>query len=170
MIFSLILMFAFSTNADAQRSGTKKSGSGIVKGQIIESHTGKPLGYTNVILYNADNDSQVTGAIADSEGNFSIEKIPAGKYYLIAKFIGYTKKKINKITISKTHKIADLKKVRMNEDDMKTATVKVEAERHIVEFKMDKKIVNVSQDISSAGGSAAGAIFLIRWMRKRWQT
>ncbi|MCK5742382.1 MAG: TonB-dependent receptor [Chlorobi bacterium] len=158
MIFSLILMLAFSTNADAQRPGSKKSGSGIVKGQIIESHTGKPLGYTNVILYNAENDTQVTGAIADSEGNFLIEKIPAGKYYLIAKFIGYTKKKINKINISKTHKVIDLKKVRMNEDDMKTATVNVEAERQIVEFKMDKKIVNVSQDISSAGGSAVDAL------------
>ena len=158
LILSFVLMLVLSTSADAQRPGTKKSGSGIVKGQIVESHTGKPLGYTNVILYNTENDTQVTGAIADRQGNFSIEKIPAGKYYLIAKFIGYTKKKINKITISKTHKVADLKKVLMNEDDMKTATVEVEAERHIVEFKMDKKIVNVSQDISSAGGSAVDAL------------
>ncbi|MDA3844322.1 MAG: TonB-dependent receptor, partial [Candidatus Kapabacteria bacterium] len=158
IIFSVILMFAFSIEADAQRSGSKISAGGIVKGQVVESHTGKPLGYTNVILYDSETSAQVTGAIADRNGNFKIEKIPAGNYYLIAKFIGYKKKKINKINISKTYKIADLKKVRMNEDDMKTATVEVEAERQIVEFKMDKKIVNVSQDISSAGNSAVDAL------------
>ncbi|WP_186755764.1 TonB-dependent receptor [Echinicola salinicaeni] len=55
-----------------------------VTGHIVDVETGEELIGANVIL-----EGTGRGSTSDLEGNFSIEKVPAGKYQLRVSFVGY---------------------------------------------------------------------------------
>jgi hypothetical protein len=57
---------------------------GGVAGTIIDAETAEPLAYTNVFFTNT-----TFGDAADSEGEFLLERVPAGAYQLIVSRIGY---------------------------------------------------------------------------------
>ena len=63
---------------------------GKIQGKVIDEKTGTPLPSVNVIIKGTR-----LGAVTDTEGRYSISKIPPGKYTLIASMVGY--KKLSKI-------------------------------------------------------------------------
>ncbi|MDZ7264800.1 MAG: carboxypeptidase-like regulatory domain-containing protein, partial [candidate division KSB1 bacterium] len=62
---------------------------GVLKGQVVDLKTGTPLAGANVILLQT-----VLGASADLDGNFTVLKIPAGRYQVRATMMGYKSKTI----------------------------------------------------------------------------
>ncbi len=62
---------------------------GMLKGQVLDLKTGAPLPGANVILLQT-----VLGASADLDGNFTVMKIPAGRYQVRATMMGYKSKTI----------------------------------------------------------------------------
>ncbi|MBN1349355.1 SusC/RagA family TonB-linked outer membrane protein [candidate division KSB1 bacterium] len=57
---------------------------GTVKGKVIDETTDDPLSYAQVQIVGTH-----LGSITDFDGRFSIDKVPPGKYEVIARFIGY---------------------------------------------------------------------------------
>ena len=76
-----------------------------------------------------------------------------GKYYLSVKFIGYAKKTIP-IQITAAKQVTDVGLIKLQTTDQKINEVEVVAEKQRVEFKIDRRVVNVSQNIVSTGGTA----------------
>jgi len=98
--YSLIIIILFSSvfyNSNLQSQNNNNSNPGIISGRVIEAETGKPLSYANVMVYSIKNDKLVSGAISDREGAFIVKNLPFGDYYILIKFIGYEKKKVNHI-------------------------------------------------------------------------
>lgn len=58
--------------------------SGVIKGRVLDAHTGEPLAQANVVLVGTQR-----GAATDENGYFRIEQVPEGKYQLKAAYIGY---------------------------------------------------------------------------------
>jgi outer membrane receptor protein involved in Fe transport len=100
----------------------------------------------------------VSGTITDPSGAFSIKGLSYGKYYLVANFIGYTKRTISNITITPQRSALDIGMVALNPNVTQIADVQVVAQSQRVEYKIDKKVVNVSQDISAAGGTLVNVL------------
>ncbi len=155
----LILLLVYTSSAQQGR-GRKMQGMsiGTIVGNVIASDTKKALPYANIFIKNVKDDKTVTGAIGKPDGSFKVEKIPAGKFYAEVKFIGYSKKIFKDLTISPKNTTIDLGTITLEPSVTRTGTAVVTAERERVEFKIDKKVVNISTDIAAQGKTAAEAL------------
>ncbi len=161
ILFILLVIATINFAYSQDKRGQSSNGNdykGVIKGQVLEIDSHKPMSYAQISVYNVGNDKLVNGTIAEKDGNFSITNLPNGKYYLMIKFIGYEKKKVNSIVISEGSPVYNLGKIELNFSTYKSEGVEVTAEKPLVEFKMDKKIVNVNRDIISQGGTAVDAL------------
>ncbi|MBM3437005.1 MAG: TonB-dependent receptor, partial [Bacteroidetes bacterium] len=127
---------------------------GILKGQILDRRLNQPMEYANFVLYKAMDSTIVTGTVTEADGSFKLEKLPFGRYYAIANFIGYNKTTFADIRITPKAKEVDLGKIFLDQATTSIEGVEIVADKAPVEFKIDKKIVNVSQDLIGSTGTA----------------
>jgi len=127
---------------------------GVIKGIIIDADTSTPMEYANIAIYSKKDSKLVTGGISNAEGAFEISNLPLGVYYVEAKFIGFEKTTINDIKIIPNSTTADLGTIKLTVSSQKIGTVDIVADRQRIEYKIDKKVINVSQDVNAAGGTA----------------
>ncbi|MEN8120295.1 MAG: TonB-dependent receptor [Bacteroidota bacterium] len=158
-----ILFISFSFNLFAQRPGGGQGKDmpkiGILSGTVLDAQ-GTPVEYATVSLFSMRDSKLVTGGITDAKGYFKIKEIKLGAYKAHIKFIGFNTKEIKPIYLMPKGRgkgqgtEQDLGKIKLNGSSVEIDDVNVVADKSHVQYKIDKKIVNVSQDINSAGGSA----------------
>ncbi|HEY3369640.1 MAG TPA: TonB-dependent receptor [Prolixibacteraceae bacterium] len=160
----LILLFlilstvgsAFSqATPDANRGGMgNMPKNGVIKGKIIDADSNTPMEYANIAIYSKRDSKLVTGGIANAAGLFEITDLPFGVYYVEAKFIGFEKTTINDIKIIPNATTVDMGTIKLAVSTQKIGAVDVVADRARIEYKIDKKVINVAQDVNAAGGTA----------------
>ena len=110
--------------------------------------------YANVAIYRKDNSKLVTGGMANGAGEFEISDLPMGAYYVEANFIGFEKTTVADVKIIPNATTVDMGTIELEVSRQQIGAVEVVAERNRIEYKIDKKVINVSQDINAAGGTA----------------
>ena len=147
----LLILVSFCTiNLMAQK--------GSIIGTVLNSSTGKPIEYASVGVYKSTDSSVVNGGITNLEGKFEILEISRGDYYIEVDFLGFEKLQVNDIHITGKNPVSNLGEISLKEGSTQLEEVAVVAERNIVDYKIDKKVVNITKDIASAGGTAARAL------------
>ncbi len=96
--------------------------------------------------------------VTAADGGFILKNVPAGEYYLDASFIGYARKRISPVILTSLKNSMDLGIVALHPDITKIGEVQVVAQNPRLEYKIDKKVVNVAQDITSAGGTLVNVL------------
>lgn len=139
ILFGLFFLFAIP-HLRAQYTLT-----GILK----DSLSGERIPFGTVMLYRQTPDSLqlVTGAIADSTGYFSVEKVPAGKYRVRMASLGYLPKEMA------TELMAGAKERAYGEMGLQPgikALGEVVVTGKLVELKADRKVIHV--DKAHVGG------------------
>ncbi|MFW6290542.1 MAG: TonB-dependent receptor domain-containing protein, partial [Mariniphaga sp.] len=81
-----------------------------------------------------------------------------GEFYLETKFIGFEETIVEDILISDDRTTVDLGRIAISSSSVEIGGVDVVADKPQVEFKLDKKVVNVSQVISAIGGTAVDVL------------
>lgn len=132
--------------------------SGIIKGKIFDVRTGNPLPYSSIAIYHLQDSSLITGAISGDEGSFEIRKVPFGRFYAEVKYIGYNRKVVSDIRITTESSNINLGDIKLSEASEQLEEVTVTAERSGVEYRLDKKIINIGANLNAMGGSAAHAL------------
>lgn len=127
---------------------------GKITGKIIDSETKEPMEYANVSVFRKQDSTLVTGSITNVSGAFVIADLPYGAYYVEASFIGFDKTTVNDIKLIPTATTADVGTISLAASREQISTVDVVAERSRVEYKIDKKVINVTNDINASGGTA----------------
>lgn len=127
---------------------------GKITGKIIDSETKEPMEYANVSVFRKQDSKLVTGSITNVSGAFVIADLPYGAYYVEASFIGFDKTTVNDIKLISTATTADVGTISLAASREQISTVDVVAERSRVEYKIDKKVINVTNDINASGGTA----------------
>lgn len=127
---------------------------GKIKGKIFDAETKTPMEYANVAVYRKQDSKLVTGSIANATGAFEITDLPLGTYYVEANFIGFEKVTIDDVKIIPNSTSIDMGTIELAVDRTKVGEVEVVGERNRVEYKIDKKVINVTNDINAAGGTA----------------
>ncbi|MCB0805060.1 MAG: TonB-dependent receptor, partial [Bacteroidales bacterium] len=127
---------------------------GDVKGEVHESGKDIPVEYANIILFRSSDSSMVTGGISGNDGTFHLKKVPYGNYYMTIDFIGFKKKTISDIVVSKSNKHIDLGKLLLNMTAVDLQGAEITADKMAVEYQLDRKVINVDQNLGSAGNSA----------------
>ena len=144
----------------AQPVGTNEDSlhDGMIKGNVIEEKSNVPIEYANVVLYTTNDSVLVTGSISDKKGRFEINNIPDGNYYLVTTYIGYKPEVINSLRLSGTSKVIDAGKIVLSQESTTLQKIEVTDEKDPVEYHIDKKVINVDNNLVSAGGSAIDAL------------
>lgn len=127
---------------------------GKIKGKIVDAVSKSPMEYANISIYRKEDSKLVTGGIASETGTFEIGQLPLGDYYVEANFIGFEKTKVDNVKIAPHSTTVDMGTIELEVSRQQIGAVDVVAERNRIEYKIDKKVINVSQDINAAGGTA----------------
>lgn len=83
ILFAFLILLNFNIQIFAASNGS-------IQGYVKDAQTDEPLVGANILLKGTS-----TGAATDLNGFYSITNIPAGKYTLIAKYLGYNTKKVD---------------------------------------------------------------------------
>ena len=131
---------------------------GNITGKVIDAESGQVMEYANIAVYNSRDSSLLTGAITNIEGLFNLTKLKPGNYFVEADFIGFKKLRINNVRITPDKKNINLGMIELQPTTQEIGAVDIVADRARVEYKIDKKVIHVDQDINAAGGTAVDVL------------
>jgi outer membrane receptor protein involved in Fe transport len=132
--------------------------SGVIKGKVIEAAGNVAVEYATVTLYTAKDSAMIDGVITNSEGNFEFKKLDAGEYNIIVRFMGFRKVFIAGITVSAQKPVTDLGTVSLKAEATDLNEVEIVGQAPLVEYKIDRKVVNVEQQLQAQGGTAVDVL------------
>ena len=133
-------------------------GKTTIIGKLVDADNNSPVEYASVALYNQTDASLVTGGLTKADGTFEIEVSKAGTYYLQANFIGYETITIRDITVTGTGGRKNLGILKLSVSRTELDEVVISAKKNHIDYKIDRKVINISTDIAADGGSAADAL------------
>lgn len=148
-----VFLGAFAQNYPVPQGGNMPN-DGIIRGKIIDGKDNTPIEYASVALYNVRDSSLVTGTITGQDGSFVLNNLPYGRYYVEVTFVGFKKMRHNGIIVSPRQKEVNIGELHIEELIQALKEVEVIGNQNRLEYKIDKKVVQVSQDIVSSGGTA----------------
>ena len=168
-LLTLFFILIFLTNSFIFSQSSYKPGNPIIKGGetankgsvtgvIVDKQSSAPVEYANIVIFSAKDSTMKGGALSDSKGNFKIENIPYGKYYIEISFIGYANQKVPNIVIDPNTTTKNLGQIKFSPAASNLDAVTISAEKQLVEYSLDKKVVNVEKNLVSAGGSAVDVL------------
>ncbi len=141
-------------NGSGVGRGSMEGGFGILKGKIVDETSGQPIEYANIILYKQKDSSLVTGGITNTKGEFSIDKVPFGRYYVIAKFIGYTNYRVNGVMVTPRQTEVTLDAIKLKIASENIDEIVVTGQKSMLQTNLDKTVINVDRNINVEGGTA----------------
>lgn len=160
VLIAIVFMNVISAQNNVQLAAKtgKAAGSGIIAGKVLDEVTNSPIEYASVILLSKPNSQMISGIASDKSGAFVLRDLPNGAYDLSITFIGFKKKTINDLKLTDENPFINLNEVKLQSDAVQLKESEVVAERSAVEFRIDKKVVNVSQNLSATGGTAVDVL------------
>ena len=115
---------------------------GHLSGKIVDNKSKNPMSYVTVSIHDIKDTSLLTGGITNADGIFKINDVVLGKSYLFkCSFIGYK-------TIFQTIDFTTFKSINLNDVELFPSNeilegVEVLADKPVVTYEIDKKVVNV---------------------------
>jgi outer membrane receptor protein involved in Fe transport len=131
---------------------------GLIKGKVVEATNNTPVEYATVTLFAAKDSVMVDGVITNAEGYFEFKKLDIGEYNIIIRFMGFRKVFIAGIIVSEKNQVSDVGTVTLKADVTDLEEVEIVGEKPLVEYKIDRKVVNVEQQLQAQGGTAVDVL------------
>lgn len=125
--------------------------SGKITGKITEKTSNAPISYAIVSI--KDNGKVISGANTDDNGEFTIKNLALKSYTIEIQYIGF-RKYIGSAILSENKKEATFK-VSLEEEATQLKGVNIVSERSTIEQKIDRKVITVGKDLTTAGASAS---------------
>ncbi|MBP3253060.1 MAG: TonB-dependent receptor [Bacteroidales bacterium] len=151
--FTLVLIALMPAVAQNTK---KPQGRNSLTGKVIDSRSNEPLPYVSVALMTSGQKSSVVnGGITDDSGVFNIKNINSGNYILKLSFVGY--KDVSKeITVNSANVNIGTVKLEPSSENLEEVTIV--GAKQMMEYKLDKRVINVDQNLVSAGGNASDVL------------
>jgi outer membrane receptor protein involved in Fe transport len=155
-LFGLVVLLAFVQITQAQNS--RRAGTGVITGTLIEAGTKEPVSFATIVLLSSPDSVMAGGAAADEKGYFILSNLPAGKYLLKVSMVGYQTKRIPNLVISDKDHTINLPGIKVASATKQLKGVEIVGQKNLVEYGLDKQVLNVGKDLSATGGTAADAL------------
>ena len=152
-LFMLFLCSIFH-NYFIRANGHTDTKNGSITGMVIDGTQKLPVAFATVVLKSTEDGKILTGSITDEAGKFEIQKIPEGSFLMEIQFIGY-ETYTQTFEITKANKKIDLGTIILMENTQELEEVEVVAERTTIEQRVDRKVINVGKDLTTAGATAS---------------
>jgi outer membrane receptor protein involved in Fe transport len=125
-----------------------------IEGTVLDKSSETKIEYATVTLYNSADSTFITGTVTNSEGYFIVELNEPGEYYLKISFIGFNDFFLSDLILNSENQSKNLNIIYLETGAELLNEVTIESERLTLDYKIDKKVVNVSELISATSGSA----------------
>jgi len=123
----------------------------VVSGQIVDKSSGEPIPFATVLIQEDETNQNITGTTSDFDGNFTV-KVAAVNFWVEVSFIGFENVEIRDISVNGG--TADLGQIALEKVNTVLEEVQLRAEKSTTEFKLDRRVFNVGQDLSTTGMGA----------------
>ena len=121
-----------------------------VSGKVLGKLNNTPLEYATIIFTSVEDTNKIYGGITNEKGGFDIT-IKQGDYHIKVEFMGYTSYQTTNKTLLKD---TSLGAILLSEDAQALSELVVISEKKLVSTNFDKKIYNVSKDLTTQGSNA----------------
>lgn len=142
IISAFVLLFFFTFQVLAQNKA--------ITGKVIDKD-GAPVPYASVVVMDYGDSAIVEGSATDADGFFML-KPPAGRYLIQISFLSY-ENSYREVNFNNTK--VDLGTIKLRPSSLALGEVEVVEERSEMELKLDKRVMNVGEDLKSAGLNAS---------------
>ncbi|MCL6494209.1 MAG: TonB-dependent receptor, partial [Ignavibacterium sp.] len=126
----------------------------IISGVVLDSATTVALPFANITLHSKSDSSFITGVSSDVQGEFELSNISDGEYYLKISFVGYNTKFVPNLSLSNRTQKIELGKISLSKITYQLEEAEVVGEKVNEELHLDKKVINVAQNLNVQGGTA----------------
>lgn len=158
IFFSLTIVLSCLSIGLTAQPGQGGGAGGRVTGKVIEQGSEEPMEFVNVVLYRSSDSTMVTGDITSDDGTYTIAPVRPGEYYMVLNFIGFRRQVVSGVTISREAMVYRAEPVALSADMRQLEGVEVRARDERIEYRIDRRVINVDQDLSSSGGTAVDAL------------
>jgi outer membrane receptor protein involved in Fe transport len=145
---SLLFLF-FTVLTHAQNSS--------ITGHVADALSKEPLQYASVAIYTSKDSALVTGIITDQSGNFKIEKLGQGRYYIKTRFLGYQKHQTDAFNLNAAENLK-IGNIELEPAAQMVEELTVTGNRINAANKLEKQSYAADQFESAKGGSAVDVI------------
>ncbi|PWH82848.1 TonB-dependent receptor [Algibacter marinivivus] len=152
LLFLCAILFSIST-VHAINPDSKLDKTGTISGKVLDANLKQPLPYVNVIIKNTAGKT-LTGGITLDDGSFTISKVEEGNVVVSIQYIGYKTADKN-VSIGKGNYKVNLGNIFLEEEAEGLDAVTVVAEVSTIQQKVDRKVITVGKDLTTAGASAS---------------
>ncbi|MEO0339022.1 MAG: TonB-dependent receptor [Bacteroidota bacterium] len=118
-----------------------------LRGTVTEASSGTPIEFASVRLMSTSDSSFIQGTVTGADGTFKLPR-PKQAAWLEVSFIGFEPVQITDLSPEA------LANIQLGEASEVLDEVTVQAERSQTEFRLDRRVFNVGQDLSSSGATA----------------
>lgn len=144
--FSAVFALVIFGHLPAQTNSVELSG------KVVETQSGQAVPYATVAVMEKGTDAIVTGTTTGDKGRFELTVDDYQNKYIRVNFLGFVTKTIELSEAHNGH--IDLGTIAISEDRQTLDEVQIMGEKSRTEFKLDKRVFNVGQDIASSGMGA----------------
>ena len=130
---------------------------GSISGQVYDEDLNVPIEYANVVLHSQRDSQQVNGTVTDKSGNFALNGVRPGRYFVAVSFIGYRDKTVRDVAVG-PGAARDLGRLTLRQSLVAMPGVEATAERPPLDYRIDKKVVDVSKMATAASGTAVDVL------------
>lgn len=120
----------------------------LITGIILDELSSTPVPYATIALISRTTKKPVSGGITNDEGKFKIFTTE-NNFFIEVSFLGYQKLRIDSFS-NKDGKIV-LGKIKLKQNSQNLDAFTVQEKRSSMEFKLDRRVFNVGDDISNQG-------------------
>ncbi|HEX7321008.1 MAG TPA: TonB-dependent receptor [bacterium] len=155
-IVGLCMTFSLAYAQENEPGMASRAGA-VITGRVLESKSNNPLEYANVMLLAADAQKQISGAATNKDGSFFITGVKPGMYRVEFSYMGFNAATKDLVVDAEQSKV-DMGTVRLERSVIWVEGVQVIGDEPEMEFKIDKKVINVSKTYTSASGTAVDVL------------
>ena len=157
-IFSLLITTTFVQAQFPFGGSSKPTLKGKIEGSLSDSISSEAIGFASFTLFKAGTATALDGVLSDEKGNFKFADVKTGKYDLVVSFLGYTEKSIKGIETTLKDPDLNIGSIKLSPADGVLQAVDVNAQKSLIENKVDRLVFNAENDASIAGGDATAVL------------
>ncbi|MBK7965055.1 MAG: TonB-dependent receptor [Bacteroidetes bacterium] len=128
---------------------------GKVIGVLSDSSNRQPMEFASVALLKVKDSSAVGGALTDDKGQFKMEDVMPGRYFIRITSIGYRQLDSKPFMLNPQEPLKDFGNVWMPPSSRVLKETEIVGEKVEYVNSLDKKVYNVDKSMINAGGSAS---------------
>src|SRR4030095_1432423 len=151
--FGFLAIFLFSGFAVLSQDA-KKSSTGIITGNLLDSSNSKAIANASVQLSLIGSDKKLTH-VSDKNGEFSFTDLSFGYYRLNISYVGYASLRIDSINVRAERSDFNLADIMLSTKSKELESVIVYAEKPLIQSKDGNITFNASESAVAAGSNAS---------------